>query len=380
MNKAREDNILVIEDDPFTRELLQEELHDLGYHATFLGNGVEALKTVRETKPDIILLDVMIPGMDGYSVCRALRKDPSTLHIPIIFITARGSTEDVIRGLELGANDYVTKPIDIQILNARLETQLRTKRLFDKVNKQNIELEALNTTIKEFLGMASHDLRTPASVINLIALTLLEDTTGPLSETQKVLLKKIYDQTSYMNTLLDSLLNIAHIESGKIALHLQPENLNNILEENLSALKFLARNKGIELALDTDPSMPPVLIDQIRFTEIIDNIVSNAIKFTRKGGKIRVRVFSTKPTDNGPWACVSIADSGIGIKASDLGKLFEKFSTFGPASSTGEKSTGLGLSIAKKLTELHHGKLEVTSKVEEGTEFVIKLPLRKFTP
>ncbi len=376
-DESRSGEILVVEDDAFTRDLLSQELHDLGHKAVFISNGNEVVKTAKACKPDLILLDIMIPGMDGFSVCRALRKEPETSPIPVIFITAKGGTENVVRGLELGGNDYVTKPIDMPILAARVANQLRSKKLYDQVCAQMSELEILNTRVKEFLGMASHDLRTPTSVIKLIAHTLLDNSAGPLNETQNAFLTKIYNQTTYMNTLLDDLLNMTHIESGKISLRLQQENLNSVLKENLSALKFLADNKGVQLTLDTDASLPGILIDQARFTEIIDNLVSNAIKFTQPGGRIHVRTFASKLSNDADCACISIADSGVGIPPAGLQRIFEKFGTQGQVPGRSEKSTGLGLFIAKKLTELHDGRLEVTSTVGKGTEFVIKLPLRR---
>ena len=377
MTKVRTGKILVIEDDRFTRDLLREELHELGYHTTFLENGKDAVSTAHDKAPDLILLDVMMPGLDGYAVCEALRQDTRTTHIPIIFITAKDTNQDMIRGLTLGANDYILKPFNIEILAARIETQLRTKRLMDQVQKQNEELEKLNTTTREFLGMASHDLRTPVSVIQLVASTLLDELAGPLNEAQKSLLLKLHSQSSYMNKLLGDLLNMAHIESGKIAMHIRPEDINQLLKENLSSLALLAKNKSIDFSLHTDPSLPLVPVDNARFTEIIDNIVSNAIKFTPEHGRISVKTAKVPdPTNHQHWACISIADTGVGMGAIDLDRLFREFSPVGSKPTKGETSTGLGLFIAKKLTELHHGKLEVSSSKGVGTEFVIKLPLR----
>ncbi len=377
MTKVRTGNILVVEDDRLTRDLLREELHELGYHTTFLESGKDAVSTVCDKTPDLILLDIMMPELDGYAVCEALRQDPRTMHIPIIFITAKDTHRDMIHGLTLGANDYILKPFNIEVLAARIETQMRTKRLMDQVQKQNTELEKLNTTTREFLGMASHDLRTPVSVIQLIATTLLDEAAGPLSEAQKSLLSKLHQQNSYMSKLLGDLLNVAHIESGKIAMNIRLENINALLKENLSTLALLAKKKSIDFALDIDPSLPQVPIDKARFTEIIDNIVSNAIKFTPEHGRISVRTSKATGSEGHPdGACISIADTGVGMDAIDLDRLFREFSPVGSKPTKGESSTGLGLFIAKKLTELHQGKLEVSSSKGVGTKFVIKLPLR----
>ncbi len=377
MSDAKESigKILVVEDDTFTRDLLQQELQDLGYETSFLRDGKDALKAVQSLVPDLVLLDVMMPGVDGYSVCRTLRKDPQSANIPIIFITAKSAKGDIVKGLHLGANDYVTKPIDMQILAARVEAQLRVKRLMDRIDAQNKELEILNTKIKEFLGMASHDLRTPTSVIKLVSSTLLDDAAGPLNESQKSLLQKVYAQTQYMSTLLDDLLNYAHIESGKIVMHSRPEDLNALLKGNLSALTFLAEKKEIHLSLEPAPGLPPIMLDRDRFTEIIDNLVSNAIKFTPKGGDIRVKTAS-ESNGSGRWACIMVSDTGRGIPASQLQQIFERFGKAeGKRPGSEERSTGLGLSIAKRLTELHGGKLDVQSKEGKGSCFTVRLPV-----
>ncbi len=375
MHQSKTERILIIEDDRFTCDLLREELQELGYEVAFLENGKEALSVSHQFKPDCILLDIMMPEVDGYTTCQTLRKDSRTAQIPIIFITAKDTPRDLSHGLSLGANDYIVKPFNMEVLSARIETQLRAKRLLDQVHKQNKELERLNTSINEFLGMASHDLRTPASVIELIASTLLDETAGPLTEIQKSLLTKLYQQTRYMNQLLNDLLSLAHIASGKIVLHLQQENINLLLKENLSALTFLAKNKSIAITLTVDATLPDVPLDKARFTQIVDNIISNAIKFTPPGGKISVKTSKSIATHEKKWACISISDTGVGMDPQDLQKLFHEYTTGSAKPTRGEKSTGLGLSIAKKITELHQGVLEVTSKVGAGTEFLIKFPL-----
>ncbi len=369
------EKILVIEDSKFVREILHQELVDLGYQVLLMASGKDAVSTAAEFQADLVLLDIMMPEPDGYSVCMALRSDDRTRLIPVVFITAKGTTQDLTHGLRVGANDYLVKPFNMDVLAARIQTQLRAKHLMDQVDKQNTELELLNARIKEFLSMASHDLRTPASVIKLASNTLIEGLAGPLTEMQKKLLEKVSHQTDYMNRLLNDLLNLAHIESGQIIVKKKSEDLNALLQSNLSSLSLLAQKKSIQVALEANHALPPVPLDKARFMEILDNILSNAIKFTPEGGKITVRTAPSAPTKDGTWVEIGVADTGAGIATEDLEKLFQAFSSAGTKPTGGEKSTGLGLSIAKKLTELHQGKLEVKSTVGVGTEFVIKLPL-----
>jgi signal transduction histidine kinase len=375
MSNSDIEKILVIEDDPFTRDLLEQELRGMGYEMGFLENGADALEVSAKIEPDLILLDIMMDGIDGFEICHMLKKDTRTTHIPIIFMTAKQTQKDLVHGLSLGANDYITKPFSMEVLAARIETQLRNKRLVDKITKQKQELEKLNTTIKEFMGMASHDLRTPTSVIKLISSSLADRAVGPLTKDQQILVEKIHNQTSYMSDLLDKLLNVTHIESGKISLNIQPEDINHLLRENLSSLSFIAKAKSIDISLQTDPSLPRVPLDKARFTEIFDNIVSNAIKFTTEGGKITVKSTLTVAKSDGTWASISIADTGVGMKSENLRRLFQEYGTLDSTPTNGEKATGLGLWIAKKLTELHNGKLAVHSKAGVGSEFIISLPL-----
>ena len=375
MPEHQREKILVVEDDPFTRDLLSEELQELGYQTLFLPSGKDAVMTAAKMQAGLVLLDIMMPGLDGFAVCKALRGDERTRRIPVIFITAKGTPQDLTRGLAVGANDYIVKPFNVEVLAARIETQLRTKRLMDRVDKQNEELEILNARIKEFLSMASHDLRTPASVIKLAANTMLEKVAGPLTEMQQSLLEKLCYQTDFMTHLLNDLLNLAHIESGKIVLRKTPEDLNALLKINLSSLSLLAQDKTIALALEPDPALPSVPVDKSRFMEIVDNIVSNAIKFTAAGGKITVKTAQCNGSRDGKWVEISITDTGMGMSPEDLELLFQAFRSAGTKAMRGEKSTGLGLTIAKKLTEMHQGKLEVSSEVGVGTTFVIKLPI-----
>jgi DNA-binding response OmpR family regulator len=226
--------ILIVDDTRVNLQLLGKILMKVHYELAIANSGYEALDMVKEVKPDLILLDVMMPGIDGYDVCKALKSSPDTKDIPVIFLTAKSEKEDIVTGFDLGAVDYVTKPFNSAELLARVKTHLELKYARDLLAKQNEKLKQLNDVKNEFLGMAAHDLRNPIGSITTTLSYILEYLNSNLSEKQVKFLRNIEKAGKYMNVLLNDLLDLTAIESGKLTLRLTEEDYINFLKENIS--------------------------------------------------------------------------------------------------------------------------------------------------
>ena len=235
--------------------------------------------------------------------------------------------------------------------------------------KKNQELERLNTQKDQFLGMASHDLRAPLSAIQAYSEFLLDDSSRPLSQEQIEFVSIIRSSSEFMLGLVNDLLDIAAIESGKLQLHRQATDLVTLLKNNINLNKVLASAKGINLELAYDDHIPAVTLDPQRIDQVLNNLISNAFKFSLPGSTVRVRVTYADGAIQ-----VSVADEGQGIPAEELGRLFQPFSTTTVKSTAGEKSTGLGLLIARKVMEGHGGRIWVESIVGKGSVFSFSLP------
>ncbi|MEQ8167904.1 MAG: response regulator, partial [Candidatus Eremiobacterota bacterium] len=239
--------ILIVDDTRVNLQLLGKILMKVNYELAIANSGYEALDMLREIKPDLILLDIMMPGIDGYDVCKTLKSSPETKDIPVIFLTARSEKEDIVTGFEMGAVDYVTKPFNSSELLARVKTHLELKHARDLLAKQNEKLKQLNDLKNEFLGMAAHDLRNPIGSITTTLSYILEYIGSNLTEKQVKFLRNIEKAGKYMNVLLYDLLDLTAIESGKLTLKLMEEDYISFVKENIVLNQMLADKKAITI-------------------------------------------------------------------------------------------------------------------------------------
>ncbi len=361
--------ILIVDDTRVNLQLLGKILMKVNYELAIANSGYEALDMVKEVKPDLILLDVMMPGIDGYDVCKALKSSPDTKDIPVIFLTAKSEKEDIVTGFDLGAVDYVTKPFNSAELLARVKTHLELKYARDLLAKQNEKLKQLNDVKNEFLGMAAHDLRNPIGSITTTLSYILEYLNSNLSEKQVKFLRNIEKAGKYMNVLLNDLLDLTAIESGKLTLRLTEEDYINFLKENISLNQMLADKKAITIDFNYEDNISYITFDRDKITQVMNNLISNAVKFSH--GDTRITVDIKRGED-----CIitSVIDQGQGIPEKELPYIFKEFHRSTVKATDGEKSTGLGLAITKKIVEGHGGKIGVESKVMEGSRFYFTLP------
>ncbi len=359
-------HILVVDDDRFNAKALTRLLES-DYRVSSVSGGEQALESVRnESSPDLILLDIMMPGIGGYEVCRLLKDDERTRDIPVIFITAMEDVSDETRGLEMGAVDYIVKPFSPPIVWARVKTQLSLKRSLEIQKNQNRELMELNEVKNRFLGIAAHDLRNP--LISIRGLSELMIKMDLSTEKRSVFLGTINQVSNQMLRLVNDLLDISVIESGRFDLHLKQADLSQLAAERAGLVEEIAREKGIVLVTEL-PEVASLPMDSDRIGQVIDNLLTNAIKFSNAGTTIRL---VTRTVVSGVE--VAMEDQGPGIPKEDLGKLFGTFQKLSVQPTGGEKSTGLGLSIVKKIVEAHQGEIRVASKVGSGSTFTVSLP------
>jgi len=298
----------------------------------------------------------MMPDVDGFEVCSILKSDENTRKIPIIFVTAKTETVDKVKGLELGAVDYITKPFEEAEVLARVRTQIKLKTVNDEKN--------------QFLGMAAHDLRTPLNLILMNSQLMHSGVLGELNEKQIKFFSIIESSSEFMVRLIDDLLDISKIESGKLELNLQSTDLISLVKHNVELNSVLAEEKQIELLFSYDEHLPKIMIDAHKIEQVLNNLISNAIKFSYPQSTIEIHV--TRSENN---AVISVRDKGQGIPADELDKLFKPFEKSSVKGTEGEKSTGLGLIIVRKIVEGHQGEIWVESEVGKGATFYVSLPI-----
>ena len=368
--ESREQQILIVDDTPANIDILDQFLEKDGYKISVAQSGEAAISLAARTVPDLILLDVMMPGIDGFETCRRLKADEKTREIPIIFITAKNETEDIVKGFSLGGVDYITKPFQQEEVCARIHLHLKMKTLMNDLEAKNSKLAELNDLKNKFLGMASHDLRNPISSIQGFSKILLDHGNTLPEETKQEFLQSIHKVSHEMLTLLEDLLNISIIESGKLDLHLQRGSLKQLVEERVRMYRVMADRKNLTAHLDIS-EVAEFPFDPNRISQVIDNLLSNAIKYSPSGKDIYIWL-----EEKNNRAKFSVRDQGPGISPEDQDKLFKHFQKLKAKPTGDEPSHGLGLAIAKKMVEAHNGKIFVESSPPSGATFSFEIPMK----
>ncbi|CAI2718980.1 hybrid sensor histidine kinase/response regulator [Nitrospina watsonii] len=367
--------ILIVDDTPANIEVLQKTLEVEGYNISVALSGDKALKIASRFAPDLVLLDIMMEGMDGYETCRHLKNNPETADTPVIFISARNDVEDVVEGFSQGGVDYIVKPFKSQEVLARVRTHLQLyalKRqrevLIAELEQRNKDLVSLNELKNRFLGIAAHDIRNPLSSINGF-LELLTLSGGSFSKKEyEEMLELINKSVNDLLVMVDDLLDISVIESGNLKLDLKPGDMKSLIRERIQINSGHARGKDITIHEDLH-DLALTVFDRRRMAQVLDNLISNAIKYSPLGGDVFITL-----SGEGGQALIGVRDEGQGIRPEDQQEIFTGFQKVGARPTGGEKSTGLGLAIVKSIVESHQGSIRVTSEVEKGSTFEVMLP------
>jgi len=377
---ARKHTILMVDDNPINLNVLLDALKHHGFKLLAAKSGEEAIQRASFAKPDLILLDVLMPGIDGFETCRILKETEDTADIPIIFMTALADTVDKVRGFSLGAVDYITKPFQHEEVLSRVNAHLMIQDLKRSLEAKNEELARKNSLLDEALirekelnrlktglvGMASHELRRPLTVISLYSRSLVPRENG-ISADQADGYNKIQKSIWQMTQLLDDILIATQSEMGKLTF--EPELINieefctkvvqesELIDDHAHKLNYqVIRNSETALA---DPKM---------LHRILSNLLSNAVKYSPHGTTIW---FEADCSDG--VARFTIRDEGIGISPEDQQKLFENFQRGTNVGKT--PGTGLGLTIVKQCVEHHHGSIRFSSELGKGTRFDVFIPI-----
>lgn len=369
--------ILIVDDNPLNRDVLGRRLLRQGYQVASAKQGQQALQMLTTQDYDLVLLDVMMPEMDGYEVLRRLKADPQRRDIPVIMISALEELDSVVRCIELGAEDYLPKPFNPVLLRARTEACLEKKRLrdrevrlFQQVQENYRRLQELEAMRDDLTHMIVHDLRTPLTSL-LTGLQTLE-AVGPLDELQQECLGMALSGGNTLLGMINDLLDISKMESGQLTLNREPIHLPNLVSAAMEQVAGLIASSDLQLARQMPVNLPHLHADEEKLRRILVNLLGNAIKFTPQGGQIKVMA-QHDPTD--AVVVFSVADNGPGIPEEAFDRIFEKFGQVGGRPASRRPSTGLGLTFCKMAVEAHGGRIWVQSRLGEGSIFSFTLPV-----
>lgn len=365
--------ILIVDDYPKNLQILGNILRGNNYRTAFAKSGPIALESIKEEKPDIILLDIMMPDMDGFEVCARLKKNPETADIPVIFVTALSDMDKKIEAFKAGGVDYILKPIQQEEVFERIKTHLliRSQKqellaLNERLQDSNEELQNINRTKDKLFSIIGHDLRGPLSNINNLLKLILE---GVLDkEEREELLTETMKSVKLTYDLLENLLFWAKNQRNEIDFRPSNCDITTVVDDNIALQESAARDKNISLRAEYTPGLK-AFADKHMLNIIMRNLISNAIKFTHEGGHIIVLV-----SESANEVKVSVQDDGVGISEENIEKIFDSVQSFTTRGTRHEKGTGLGLILTKDFVQKNGGKLHLTSQVDKGSTFSFTLP------
>ncbi len=361
---SKKDQILAVDDSPDNLFLLQTLLEEEGYNITLAENGRVALEKIEISPPELVLLDVMMPEMDGFEVTKRIRTNPKLPFIPILLITAYDHPS-VVKGLDMGADDFIRKPVEVDELLARVRSLLRLKHSVD-------ERDEIARQREDFVSRLTHDLRTPLVAADRI-LNLMQQ--GALGEIPPPVLEAIITMTrSNRNllTMVNTLLEVYRYEAGRKYLSFSAMPVQQVIEEVIQELSALARDKKLSLDYQTAKQLNSIVMgDRLELHRLFTNLLGNGIKFT-DNGSVTVRLRNSAKTSEGnqSWVVIEVEDTGFGISPEDQKQLFERFRQ----GSHKRSGSGLGLYLSKRILEAHQGTINVKSELGKGTLFTVKLP------
>jgi len=406
--------ILVVDDHAENRDLLRASLEQAEYTVLTAASGDAALEAVARHRPDLILLDVMMPGLDGYEVCRRLKADPETAFLPVIVVTALQDFAHRLRGIEAGADEFLTKPFRHEELWTRVRALLRTKRLHDQVAAHNrlleervaertaalaralADLQELDRLKSEFLANVSHELRSPLTPILGYLPALLSEDFGPLTPPQRQALDTMATSAGRLHRLIEDLLLFMERETSRHSPHRATVAVADLLEAGGARALAGTREKGIRVVLAVPADLPPVWAHADTLSRAIGHVIENAVKFTPPHGTVTVTArrgdarrdptpagragYAEAPPSTphlpGEYVEVTVQDEGIGIPPDALPRLFDPFYQVDGSATREYGGTGLGLALTKRLVEQHGGRIWAESEGKwRGSTFVIVLPV-----
>ena len=361
--------IAAIDDEQMNIELLRFIIEKTNFNYIGIQKSQEAVAFLLNHIPDLILLDVMMPHINGYDLCISIKKQQKLKHIPIIFITGKDKIEDKIKGFDVGGVDYVTKPFNEHELLARIKTHIALIEAKNKVEKLARDLKNDNLLKNRMFSIIGHDLRSPLSAIKLQLDFILRGIINPRDDDFiDNTVHNLNATTDEAFNLLDNLLGWAKSESGVLSIIKEELDVNQLVGQNIRLQQMSAQTKNITISTAI-PENALVYADMNMTKTVLRNLLSNAIKFTPKNGFIEI---STEPSSS-KWK-ISIKDSGRGINDEDLKKILNTKEHFSKEGTENEAGTGLGLALCIDFIEKNNSKLSVESELGKGSTFSFYLP------
>ncbi len=369
-----EPTILVVDDTEDNLDLLEFALKRKPVTMIRATSGMACLALAKENKPDIILLDIQMPEMDGFETLRRLRANPETAKIPVIFLTAqKKDPESIAQGLALGADQYLTKPIDTD------ELLVRTRMLVS-LKKAEAELERMRA---DFMAMLVHDLRSPLiGIKNVLELLQESDKSVPLSQDYWELINAAQISGHRLLELVSDLLDVSKYEGGNIAFDKASVPVDRFIDPVVHQMEVQFRQRNVTLKRSYHKNLPNVRVDAQKTEQVVMNFLSNALKFTKSGGTVTIdaapvteKVHTELEDLNRTSVCIKITDTGVGITPEEIPALFKRYKQASSARTTRQKGTGLGLVICKLIVEAQGGTVGVQSELGKGSTFSFTLPV-----
>lgn len=354
---AKKNKILIVDDAIDTVELLRKRFQAEGYDTVEAYNGEEGLQKVSEYNPDLVVLDIMMPKIDGYEVCQRLKADENTKYIPVLMLTAKGDVEHKVKGLDIGADDYLSKPFDYKELSARVRSLLTSKAAHEK----KIE-EEKSGALEQMMDQVAHEIRNPLTAIGGFARKVY----GKLSEDDpnKRYIEMIIHDVAVLEDMIKKLIEIKTMA----VCYLKSESINDIIRESLEVFDRNIKEKAIDVKMELlDTPTPMISADRKLLKRALCSIIKNALE--AMNGSIRVLKISSQTRQGN--VVIELSDTGKGISKDKLKNIFDPFVTskvYGP---------GLGLTFANKIIQDHGGNIDVVSEPDKGTTFTITLPLKE---
>ena len=363
--------ILIVDDVVSNVLLLKILLTNEKFQVCTANNGRMCIEMAKKEHPDLILLDVMMPDINGFDTAVVLKKDEETKDIPIIFLTALNTPQDLVHGFQVGANDFLTKPFNKEELVMRVTQQISLVAAKRIIEKQNAELKATLSNRDKMYSVIAHDLRSPMAsirmVLNLVVQSASVETVGP---ELYMLLDQANRESEEVHDLLDNLLKWTKSQTGRLSVVLQELDLNDIVPGVVEIFDVIAQTKHITLELKKTDAPLKVTADNDMLKTVLRNFMSNAVKFSPENSTIQIIM-----ANEGDFARVSVKDQGVGIAADRLGSIFHKGeTTYGTG---GEEGSGLGLQLCQDFARKNGGDCYVESVEGEGSTFSFTVPLKK---